>query len=699
MSEHTDIAQGPAHVLMLGNPNAGKTTLFNRLTGLNARVGNYPGITVDFREAHVRTDGRALNLIDAPGTYSLAARSDDEVVTTQLAFGLVGAIGVPDVLLLIADATRLSRSLYLVEQARALGLPAVVALTFADVARADGTTIDVATLKARLGLPVLEVGPHDPAGDAALLAALGETAAGPAASVATDPNSGPVPSEGLLRMLDAYDKRGAVFAGTPHANRALPDGDPTADAVALGQTVQDVLKGVVKAGPDPEDTSKARSERLDRIALHPVLGPLVAVGLFGLLFQVLFAWSDPFIGAIEGAVGWLSGALGGVLPQDSLVSSLILDGIVAGVGNVLVFVPQITFLFVFIALLEDSGYLARAAFLLDRVMARVGLHGRAFVPMLSGFACAVPAIMATRTIESKKDRIVTILVTPLVSCSARLPVYGLMIAAVFSTMPPVFGVVATGTVVLISMYLLSIVAALGMAALFKRTLLKSPTPALVLELPDYRVPRAGSVARVVGGKVRAFIVDAGTVILAATVVLWGLFTFPRMDTPEPPAPTPTMTEVQAAAATQAIAAHKQAALAQSYAGTLGRAMEPVIAPLGFDWKIGVGLVASFAAREVLVSSLGIVYGLGEVEDENDKGLRAAVRADKHPDGRPVYTPLTALSLMVFFVLAMQCMSTLAATKRETGGLFWPAVQLGYMTLLAYTASLLVFQVGRAFGFS
>jgi ferrous iron transport protein B len=386
---------------------------------------------------------------------------------------------------------------------------------------------------------------------------------------------------------------------------------------------------------------------------------------------------------------------------------LLEDGVLAGVGNVVVFVPQIAILFLFLSVLEDSGYLARAAFLLDRLMAKTGLHGRAFVPLLSGFACAVPAILATRTIENTKDRIVTILATPFISCSARLPVYALMIATVFSTMPPLFGVVPVGAVVMVAMYGLSISAALAAAAILKRTLLKSPTPPLVLELPPYRFPKLGQVARAVGSRVKVFLVEAGTTILAITVVLWALFTFPRDTTLELHtqaardaviATTPAGEERDdKLAAVNARGAAEQVKL--SIAGTIGHAMEPVFAPLGFDWKLNVGILASFAAREVLVSTLGLVYGLGTETDEESEGLRAALREDKRDDGGPLYTPLTALSLLVFFVLAMQCMSTLAATKRETGGWKWPAFQFASMSAAAYVGALLVFQIGKLLGFS
>jgi ferrous iron transport protein B len=380
--------------------------------------------------------------------------------------------------------------------------------------------------------------------------------------------------------------------------------------------------------------------------------------------------------------------------------------VIAGVGNVVVFVPQIVVLFLFLGLLEDSGYLARAAFLLDRVLSRVGLHGRAFVPMLSGFACAVPAILAARTIENRRDRLVTILVTPLISCSARLPVYGLMIATVFATRAPVLGFIQVGTIVMISMYALSITAALCMAALFKRTLLATAPSPFVLELPPYRRPHLRALTRHVWSKVSSFLVSAGTVILAITILLWALFNFPRSPQLESDYAT---AKIALAAAPDAGERDSQLAaleakfakqrLEQSVAGRVGHAIEPVLRPFGWDWKVGVGLIASFAAREVLVSTLGLVYGLGQGAEEHPESLQDAMRNDRDSAGRPVHTPLSGLSLMVFFVLAMQCASTLATVRRETGSWRWPAFQFAYMLVLALAGSFVVYQGGRWLGFN
>jgi ferrous iron transport protein B len=736
--------------ILVGNPNSGKTTLFNALTGLSARVGNYPGITVEHREGTVDLgdndlgDKKKLKLIDLPGTYSLVPRSDDEVVAVRGVLGRLPHTPAANVVIAVVDATALERNLYLVSQLRELPLPLVVALTMTDTLALDGLRIDVQALEDRLGVPVVPA-PAVRGGASALrerLRALtdkpvrrlpmnppriaraddeGVRAAGEAWALALSQPGLPLKgSEKMLGVLAAstvamgtVDKLELPVAATRAAGRI---DDPHAIARAavdaryarVGEWVKDIVvpDASVAATSAREPPSVTLTRRIDSVALHPVLGPVILVGVFLTLFQALFSWSTPVMDGIDALMGLVGQKVGAWVPDDlPLAKSLLQNGVIAGVGNVVVFVPQIAVLFLFLAILEDSGYLARAAFLLDRLMARVGLHGRAFVPLLSGFACAVPAILATRTIESTKDRIVTILVTPLISCSARLPVYALMIACVFSTQPPVFGVLAPGAVIMVAMYALSITSSIGMAALFKRTILKSPTPPLVLELPPYRLPKAGQVTRAVLSRVRIFLTEAGTVILAITVVLWALFTFPRDEgieqarqgavaavvatTPDGDARDAELQKVEARAAREQ--------LEQSVAGRLGHAFEPVLMPLGFDWKIGVGLIASFAAREVLVSTMGLVYGLGDGTDEESPSLREAMRADVRPDGTPLYTPLVGLSLLVFFVLAMQCMSTLAAVRRETGGWKWPAFQLGYMSLLAYCASLLVYQGGKLLG--
>lgn len=722
----------PGHeplIALVGNPNSGKTTLFNALTGQTARVGNYPGITVDHREGRLTVGGRSARVIDLPGTYSLVPRAEDEVVAVGGLLGTLPGARRPDLVVCVVDATSLERNLYLTAQLRELPLPLVVVLTMMDTVEADGTTLDTALLSRRLGVPVVPVTASRRDGLTALVEVFAQTLAlGPeAVAPALDaPVVGPDleafgaqvgaswPVDAAPAVLGAWalslhEARGPALglldASVTKAAEDFPGRVEVVRSLAPSRyaRVRSWLEGVVARSPSPT-RSELLTARIDAITLHPVAGPLLLVLLFAGVFQLLFAGADPFIGFIEEAVGITGGIVAGLVPDSMpLLRSLLVDGLVTGVGNVIVFVPQIGLLFLCLGILEDSGYLARAAFLLDRLMRRVGLHGRAFVPMLSGFACAVPAIMATRTIENWKDRLVTILVTPLVSCSARLPVYAIVIATVFATQAPLFGFINVGALAMLSMYALTIVAALVMAAVFKRTLLKSPPPAFVLELPPYRIPRAASLWRQVKSKLRTFLIDAGTIILAITIVLWGLFTFPRHE-------EAVAKHAQAVAAVEGAddageqVAALDAALAQdklrySYAGRMGQLIEPLIEPLGFDWKVGVGLVASFAAREVLVSTLGLVYGLGDGVDESSSTLRDAMRADVRADGTPIHTPLTGLALMVFFALAMQCMSTLAAVRRETGSWKWPAFQFAYMTALAWFGAFVVYQGGRLLGLS
>ena len=443
----------------------------------------------------------------------------------------------------------------------------------------------------------------------------------------------------------------------------------------------------------------ARSARIDRVLTHPLWGPLVFVAVMALLFNSIFTWASPFMDAIEAVIGWLSGLVTRGLGP-GVFTDLLTEGVIAGVGNVLVFIPQIALLFLFIGLLEDTGYMARAAFLIDRLMARVGLHGRAFVPLLSGYACAIPAIMGTRTISSFKDRLVTILMIPYMSCSARLPIYVLIIGALFPG-DVRYGPFSLGGLVLLAMYALSTLSALAVGALLKRTVLRSPTPPLVLELPPYRAPRLRNTAVYVYDRTADFVRGAGTVILAMTVVLWALLSFPK-----PPADTDAGVEeaavvqvVDGKPANQAGRERGGSPLEYSIGGRIGKAMEPALTPMGQEFRVGIAILGSFAAREVMVSTLGLVYGI-EGADDDDTGLREAMRAAVDEDtGERRHTPLKGLALMVFFVYACQCMSTVAVVRRETGGWSWPLFMFFSMTGVAYVMAVLVYQVGRALGYA
>lgn len=708
-------------VLLAGNPNCGKTTLFNALTGARARTGNYPGVTVERRSASLSLPGgAAIELVDLPGTYSLTARSAEERVAVDAILPPSG--GAPAVVIVVVDATTLSRHLYLALSVLESGVPVVLALNMMDEARALGMSVDVGVLAAELGVPVVPIVARTLEGRSELLAAVERIVRGESKPTSTplalDPDAEKAVATitGVLRRATPAASDQALHARALWALLSLGDdelpGIPPAlrDAVAAAHASVERLDErivaaryaridalVPKAVKGGRRDATSATERIDAWLTHPLWGGLSFVVVMGILFEALFAWSEPLVSAIEWLVARTQDLTRSLLPVGPL-ADLAADGVVAGVGNVVVFVPQIALLSLFLVLLEDSGYLARVAFVIDRLMRGVGLHGRAFVPLLSGFACAVPAVMATRTIESRRDRLVTMLALPLMSCSARLPVYALVTAVAFPRGEHVLGVLPIGAVALFAMYFLSVAAALGAAAVLRRTALKGPTPALVLELPPYRMPVARNVATAVWERTRSFLTNAGTIILAISVVLWGLLAFPRS------AEIDARYDAEAAAAVgedaRADVEHRrtEAQLGVSVAGRIGRAIEPALEPLGFDWKIGVGLVASFAAREVLVSTLGQVYGVGGDADETSASLHDRLRAARHPDGRLVFTPLTGIALMVFFVLAAQCMSTLAVVRREAGGWRWAIFMLVYMNVLAYGVTLLVYQGGRALGF-
>ena len=697
-------------VAVAGNPNVGKTSLFNVLTGSRHQVGNYSGVTVERREGMLArrfgisaTEPR-LRLIDLPGIYSLSPTSEDEQVALDVL--VRDPEGPPDAVLLVLDASNLARNLYLALQLRELGRPLVIALNMTDVAARAGLPVEPATLRAELGVPVVTTVARTGEGAAAVVAALREVLAADEAVQPVLLEPGPdddalrevlEATEGrsspALEALPAAVRRGVLrsFIVARAAGAEPPGGDPFAglEAAPLRRAaeqlvatryrrVDELLDAVGhRARVRSDAPAMGASQRIDAVLTHRLWGLLAFVTVMGFVFVSIFSWADPVMGLIEDVFGALSTFVADTLGP-GLLTGLITEGVIAGVGNVVVFVPQIALLFLFLGLLEDSGYLARAAFLLDRLMARLGLHGRAFIPLLSGYACAIPAILGTRTISSTRDRLVTILMIPFMSCSARLPIYTLVIGALFVTGDPLFTRGIDQGLVLLSMYLLSTVSALAMGFVYKRTILVSPTPPLVLELPPYRLPRVRDTLLLVVDRVKDFLRGAATVIMACTVVLWALLSFPA-----------DQTGAGQGGPTQ---------VGQSYGGQAAQALEPALEPIGQDWRVGVGIIGSFAAREVLVSTLGLVYGM-ETDDDDPVELRQALREQVDPDtGRPQHTPLSGLALMVFFVYACQCMSTLAVVRRETGGWKWPAFMFVSMTSLAYVMSLLVFQVGRALGF-
>jgi ferrous iron transport protein B len=721
-------AAGPLVVALAGNPNAGKTSLFNALTGLRQKVANYPGVTVERKEGAWALDAGATpsRLVDLPGLYSLDAASPDEQIAHDVLTGRAAHTPAPDVVVVAVDATNVERNLYLATQLLEIGRPLVVALTMVDLAERAGVRVDAARLGESLGVAVVPVNARRREGLEELARAVLAAAVGPRPvakwrlSPRAEEEVARLSSDGAqsreLALHDLYSEELPAEEARREAVSAARERLSHADArwwqeplLARYDWIERAAAGAVRV-PEKAQRRPDATERIDSVVTHKFLGPAVLLLVMLVVFQTIFSWATLPMDLIDRGFGALGESLRGAMPA-GLLTDLLVDGVVAGVGGVLVFLPQILLLFFFIALLEDSGYMARAAFLMDRLMRGVGLHGKAFVPLLSSFACAIPGIMATRTIENPKDRLATILIAPFMSCSARLPVYTLMIAAFF-TDRRLFGFLSVGALIILSMYLLGIFVAVAVAWVLKRTLLKAPPPPLVLELPPYRVPNLLNVAQAMRTRAWLFVKRAGTVILAISILLWALMTFPRpAEKPVPDAqegavvqtlretgvesrgePAPETAEVSGAAA-----AEEAARLRQSYAGRLGQLIEPLIEPLGFDWRIGIGLIASFAAREVLVSTLSIVYNVGKDAEADSPSLIEAVRNAKRADGSPAWTPLVAVSLMVFFVLACQCMSTVAVVRRETNTWRWPLFMVGYMLVLAYAGSFVTYQSGRLLG--
>ena len=718
-------------IAIAGNPNTGKTTLFNALTGHRARVGNYPGITVERRMATIPLGSAAtgnpdvIDVLDIPGTYSLLARTAEEQLALDSMLGL-GDLPRPDAVVVCVDATNLVRSLYLALQVQEMGLRVIVALTMSD--EAGPAAPDPRALSRVLDCEVVPVLARKRVGLDNLREAMARALRSEAPALEDAARWRWTPSDDLARRID--EVRATLPAAWPQtrsmalwalmslggdgdddeleridpavraAVRAAADSPERACAIddevieARYRWLDEQVGPLMRAKPD-----RSRTERVDRILLHRVAGFGVFLAIMFVVFQSLFAWADPAITMVEGVFGWLGDQVEDMFP-DSILRDFVVDGLIAGVGSVLVFLPQILLLFFFLGLMEDSGYLARVAYLMDRLMKSMNLHGRAFVPMLSGFACAVPAILATRTMERRRDRLLTMMVVPLMTCSARLPVYTLVIASLYPA-GSVLGIFPVQGLLMVLMYLFSTVTALCAAWVLSRSLkpLRARRLPFVIELPPYRLPRLQDVLRHMWERSRLFLSEAGTVILVCTVVLWALLSFPRTL----PEDAPRYDDLIAAAESEEARAELEneragERLRQSYGGRLGHAIEPAIEPLGFDWKVGIGIIGAFAAREVFVSTLGVVYSAGSEVDEDSATLRERIRAEKRADGSHVYTPLMGLSLMIFFALACQCMSTLAVVKRETGGYRWPAFLFAYMTALAWIASFVVYQGGRLLGF-
>ena len=590
----------------------------------------------------------------------------DEQIARDVITGKISGVEKPDAIIAVVDATNLERNLYLVTQLFEFGVPVVVALTMIDAFEKQKHEIDITKFSELLGVPV----------------------------VAVNAKSG--------RGRDELSKKiHTVIARQPkipyELNGASENGGPHGKIFARYNFISNVVQESVKHNDRHEHKV---SEKIDRVLTHKIFGLVILIGVLLFVFQTIFSWASLPMDLLDQGFGAIGDFVRSEMPP-GILTDLIVDGIIAGVGGVLVFLPQILLLFLFISLLEDTGYMARAAFLMDKLMSRVGLHGKAFLPLMSSFACAIPGIMATRTIENRRDRFATILIAPFMSCSARLPVYTLMIAAFFVGQT-VFGFISMAAVLMLSMYALGMLVAVAVAFILKRTILKAPPPPFIMELPPYRVPNFRTVFQNMLTRAWLFVKRAGTVILTISIILWALMYFPRsgqlpVASGQATAASEVETRPVGSVSTTEVQTESEQ-LKHSFAGKLGHAIEPVIKPLGFDWKVGVALIASFAAREVLVSTLSIIYNVGKDENEQSQTLISAIKDAKTDDGAPAWTPLKALTLMVFFVLAMQCMSTLAIVRRETNSWRWPIFMTAYMTGLAYVAALLTYQGGTLLGF-
>ncbi|MHB0959933.1 MAG: ferrous iron transport protein B [Pirellulaceae bacterium] len=750
----TTIDKATITVALLGNPNTGKSTLFSALVGVHQRIGNYPGVTVEKKLGEVVFAGQSFTIVDLPGTYSLAPRSPDEMVAVDVLLGRQKEIRPPEVIVCIVDASNLDRNLYLVSQALELGRPLVLVLNKVDIARERGLKLNVARLRERLQIPVVEMQAHRKVGMDALWQALGRAVHSPA-PLLTSPFPPPFCEE-VTQLKSTWDQRSgqdaprylverllldsggyldhADFIGTDtdlsqevHAARRRLSGAgwpvPAVETQSRYAWVDHILREVVQK---PARDAVTMTDRLDGMLTHPVSGIAIFVVLMAIVFEAIFSWAAPLQGLLERLVSAVGDGVTAVIPA-GVLQSLLADGVVGGVGAVLAFLPQIAMLFLFVAILEDCGYMARAAYLMDGMMSRVGLSGKSFIPLLSSFACAVPGIMATRVIENRRDRLVTILVAPLMSCSARLPVYTLMISAFIPNRRYLGGWCGLQGMTILALYAIGIIAAICVAKILRQTVLKGETPPFVMELPDYRFPSL----RVVVGRVleqcRAFVQAAGTLILAVTIIVWAAAYFPRPAHVEADVRSQYAGQLAAldeqledlrrethAAGDAAVVSPSQADLErrrtvlenqienqvagafmeQSLLGRLGKLIVPVVRPLGWDWRIGCSVLASFPAREVVIGAMGVIYNLGEGQDEESASLKVELARQVWPDtGRPVFTIPVALSIMVFFALCAQCAATLSTIYKETGSMWWPTFTFGYMTCLAYVGALVTYQVG------
>ncbi|NOX98806.1 MAG: ferrous iron transport protein B [Verrucomicrobia bacterium] len=664
---------------LVGNPNCGKTTLFNALTGMRQKVGNYPGVTVERKEGTCYGQhGEEFLMIDLPGAYSLNARSPDEEILRDVLLGRRDDTPTPDAVIVILDASNPDRNLYLATQVLELELPTILVLNMTDVAASQNLELDSSSLSDAFGVPVIPMQANTRKGLPELRVAMSRP------DLPASPHQVPLPDDVKQRLQDfvknsddktlANNERAALYLLDESTRKSHSNNEWENHLIAARYDA--IQKICDRAVTKSASNTPSATDRLDAFLLHQVWGWVVLVGIMALLFSLIFSYAEIPMGWIDSTFTWLAGKVTDTMPPGDL-RDLLSDGVIAGVGGVAIFLPQILILFFFIGLMEDTGYMSRVAFMMDRLMAKVGLNGKSFVPLLSSYACAIPGIMATRTVENPKDRLITILVAPWASCSARLPVYLLMIAVLIpeSKVP-----ILTKVGFMLSLYILGTIGIFIAAWIFNKTFRRTVKTVPIMELPLYKAPSWHTILLHMWERTKLFIRRAGTIILGVSILLWAAENYPK---------TP--------------GADKATQVENSIAGKIGHAIEPVIKPLGYDWRIGIGLVASFAAREFFVSAMAITYNVeqdGVTENVAAETLRQRMRDARRPDGvSPVFSPLVCLSLMVFYLFAMQCISTTVVVRRETNSWKWPLFQLAFMTGTAYFAALIVYQGGLLLGFT
>ncbi len=696
-------------IALVGNPNSGKSSLFNHLTGLNQKIGNFPGVTVEKKLGHCTLpDGRTAEIVDLPGIYSIYPRSLDEQIVAEILLDHHSST-TPDKVVVIVDGTNLKRGFLLLTQIIDLGLPTILALNMMDLAAKAGISYDFIALSKKLGVPVVPINARNGVGLDELKKLMAAPLESPKQQIFKVWEEANAPVRQVRQQLEvdndyeAYQfleqprslkflnkERQEIVSRIREQHEFFPGKFHGAETINRYSFIQDLLNEITLKASD--NSWKKNSTRLDKILLHKVWGYLIFFGLLFLIFQSIFAWAEVPMDLIDGLFAGLSNTLASILPEGAL-TSLIVEGIVPGIGGIMIFIPQIAILFAFISILEESGYMARVVFLMDKIMRKFGLNGKSVVPLMSGVACAIPAIMATRTIDNWKERTITIMVTPLMSCSARLPVFTILIALIVPN-EKALGFFNLQGLALMGLYLLGFLAAIFSAWVMKLLIRVKERSYLIMELPIYRIPRWSNVGFTILEKTKAFVLEAGKIIMAISVVLWVLASYGPGDTLKN-AREAVLEESKNLRLTEQgledrIAAYK---LEHSYAGVIGKGIEPVIRPLGYDWKIGIALITSFAAREVFVGTMATIYSIGSVNDEDAATIKERMGAEINPEtGGKRFTPAVGFSLLVFYTFAMQCMSTIAVVYRETKGWKWPMIQLAYMTALAYFSAFAVFQL-------